>query len=132
MINDDDISLSIIVVDPIHHNAPSAKGSDLGFFLLHREAKIQSTSLCVDQRGENAMSYKENGERRAPRLPQSPTKFSHGIVNIQTSSSNVRSNNVHSNRFTSNLSGRFSQTRLWMRPLTSASLRSGRKRKSKR
>ena len=53
------------------------------------------------------MSYKENGARRAPRLPQSPTKFSHGIVNIQTSSSNVRSNNVHSNRFTSNLSGRF-------------------------
>ena len=53
------------------------------------------------------MSFKENGARRAPRLPQSPTKFSHGIVSIQTSSSNVRSNNVHSNRFTSNLSGRF-------------------------
>ena len=53
------------------------------------------------------MSYKENGATPAPRLPQSPTKFSHGIVNIQTSSSNVRSNNVHSNRFTSNLSGRF-------------------------
>jgi hypothetical protein len=55
------------------------------------------------------MSYKENSrvQRVQPRLPQSPTKFSHGIVNIQTSASNIRSNNVHSNRFTSNLSGRF-------------------------
>ena len=54
------------------------------------------------------MSYKENGARRTPRLPQSPTKFSHGIVNIQTSSSNIAvEQRVHSNRFTSNLSGRF-------------------------
>ena len=30
MIINDDISLSIIVVDPIHHNAPSAKGIGLG------------------------------------------------------------------------------------------------------
>ena len=41
------------------------------------------------------------------RRMESPTRYSRGIVNMQTSGSNVRSSNVHSNRFTSNLQGRF-------------------------
>ena len=126
MINDD-ISLSIIVVDPfiITHRP---RGSDLGFFLLHREAKIQTTS-CAWISGEERHVLQRERRRRAPRLPQSLPKFSHGIV--QHTDELVKCAVEQANTPTARQCPvDFSQTRLWMRPLTSASLRSGKEKAS--